>query len=217
MTVVAIAALGILIQFASAPEMFSVAFGIPFPPGLIYIAGAVAIVWAGRRSAWSSMATIALSAWILVGGLLSDVLIDNLTSSNSALVAGTVVMGSGLLLSSVAGAAALLKNRHTTGESQPRPLSRRNPGRTSVIGLAGAERLDFNGPGPIPFFALAIAVTLVRGRYVVGLALVLSTVFLGAVFSNPGPLARLADTSDLLGFGSTLFHAGSLVVIIIAG
>jgi Na+-driven multidrug efflux pump len=60
-------------------------------------------------------------------------------------------------------------------------------------------------------------VAFTRGRYVIGLALVLSVVYLGAVFSNPEPIARLANPSDALGFASTLLHALFLVMTIIAG
>jgi K+-sensing histidine kinase KdpD len=87
----------------------------------------------------------------------------------------------------------------------------------NVIGHAVAERMDFRGPGPIPFLILALAVAFVRGRYAIGLALVLSVVYLGAAFTNPDPTARLANPSDTLGFVPTALHAMFLVMTIVAG
>jgi hypothetical protein len=224
----AIGALGILIQFAAAPELFGTAFGVPFPPGLIYIAGAIIIVWLDQRSAWSPMAAIALSAWIVFGGLLAGDLVENLMATDPVLVGGNVVMVAGLLFSMIASVVAVASNRRVRTERSPNPLSAHNPRRPFVVAtlaglvlagasLAAAERMDFQGAGPTPFLLLAVAVALTRGRYVIGLALVLSIVYLGAVFSNPEPIARLANPSDALGFASTLLHSFFLVMTIIAG
>jgi hypothetical protein len=223
-----IGALGILIQFAAAPELFGMAFGVPFPPGLIYIVGAVVIVWLDQRSVWSPMAAVALSAWIVLGGLLAGDLTANLTAPDPVLVAVNVVMVLGLLASIVAGIVAVASNMRARPERLPHPLSARNPRRPFVVAtfvglvlagatLAVAERMDFQGPGPIPFVLLAFAVAFVRGRYVIGLALVLSIVYLGAVFSNPEPIARLANPSDVIGFASTVSHSFFLAMTIIAG
>jgi hypothetical protein len=224
----AIGAIGILIQFAAAPALFGTAFGVPFPPGLIYIAGAIAIVWMDQRSAWSPMAAIALSAWIVFGGLLAGDLVENLTAPDPILVAGNIVMVAGLVSSMIASVIAVVSNRRVRTERSPNPLSAHNPRRPFVVAtlaglvlagvsLAAAERMDFQGPGPIPFLLLAIAVAFTRGRYVIGLALVLSIVYLGAVFSNPEPIARLTNPSDTLGFASTLLHAFFLLMTVIAG
>jgi hypothetical protein len=138
------------------------------------------------------MAAIALPAWIVFGGLLAGDLVENLMAADPLLVGGNVVMVAGLLFSMVASVDAVASNRRGRTERSPNPLSTHNPRRPFVVAtlaglvlagasLAAAERMDFQGPGPIPFLLLAVAVAFTRGRYVIGLALVLSIVYLGAV------------------------------------
>jgi hypothetical protein len=218
-----IGALGIGIQWVGAPEIFG-----GFPPGILFIAAAAAIVWVDRRSAWSPLAAVLLSFWIAVGGLASGKLGDNLASSNVVLVAGNVVMLLGLLFSAVAGVFAIRHNRRARQGAQVKPLSADNPHRVAVlvmvaglladaIGDAAPEGLDWDGPGPAVFFGLAVMVALIPGRFAITLSAILSAAFVYGALTNPEPLEKLSTPSDLLGFAGILLQLLGLVVAVVAG
>lgn len=223
-----VAALGILIQFVAAPDHFAEVLGVPFPPGLIYIAGASVVVWLDQGSTWSPMGAIALSLWIVFGGLGSGDLTANLTSSNTMLVVGNIVMVIGLVLSCVAGGVVIGRNRRVASEPLPAPLSARNPRRrahvslvlllgASAVTLAFAESFEFQGAGPFPFLVLAVLTAFVHGRYMVGIAIVFAIVYFGSAVTNPAPTARLSEPSETLAFVSTALHLLSLLGAIAAG
>ena len=96
----AVGGLGIVIQFLAAPEKFGDA---PIPPGLYFLAGAALVVWLARRWRWSPLVAVLLAAWIIFGGLHGGQLITNLTTPNTGLVVGVLVMLLGLLCTIVMG------------------------------------------------------------------------------------------------------------------
>lgn len=222
----AVAALGLLIQWAADPALF---WPPGFPPGLLFVGGAAAIVWLDRRSAWSPLAAVVMSLWITVGGLMGGDLQKNLGSGDVGLVAGNVVMELGLLFSAVAGCVAVAANRRDhAGTPQVKPLSRENPRRTAVlvvtgglladaIGDAAPEGLVWDGPGPVLFLGLAVAVALVPGRFMTLLAMPLCGAFVVGCLTNPEPLQALATPSDPLPFVGILVQLAGLTTALLAG
>lgn len=224
----AVGGLGILIQFFAEPELFAKVLGIPFPPGLVYIAGAGAVVWLDQRSTWSPMAAVALSTWIALGGLLSGDLINNLESANSGVVAGNVVMLAGLVFSSVAGLTVIARNRGRQSQPRPHPLSSANPRRGAYLATVGmlalaalsiavAEQFEFQGGGPYPLMILMVAVALIRAQYVLGMAIVFAIVYFGSALASPAPMDRLSTPSAVVEFGATVVHLLSLLGVVVAG
>lgn len=218
-----IAALGLLIQWMSAPDVFP-----GFPPGLFYVAGACAVVWFDRRAVWSPAGAVVLSLWIVVGGLAGGDLIGNLVLGNAGLTTGIIVMVLGLLMSAAAGIVAIVHNRRAGALPSPKPLSTNNPRRVAVIvtvvGLVidaiadGApEGLNWDGPGPVLFLILAALVAFVPGRTMPALAVVISCTFVFAAFTNPEPLERLANPGELVGFGFQVLQILGLCVAIAGG
>lgn len=219
-----LAALALLVQWAAAPDLFP-----GFPPGILYIGAAAAIVWLDRGTPWSPLAAVVLSLWISIGGLAGGDLVDNLTSPDTLLVAGNVVMLAGLLTSSVAGVLAIRHNRRHLTASPPRPLSRANPRRVAVgfavagmladaVGDAAPEALDWDGPGPVLFAVLALLVAFVPGRFMLLLSIPLCAAFIMGVFANPEPMERLTNpTAHPLGFAGTLVQLLGLTTAVIAG
>lgn len=220
----AVGAAGLVVQWVAAPEKFA-SFG--FPPGLIYLVVAGLIVWFDRRSTWSPAAAVGLALWIVIGGLGSGELIPNLTSSHAGVVTGNLVMCAGLLVSAVAGVAAIAENRR---HAKPviMPLSTRNPRRTTMlvliaallavaVGDAAPEGLRWDGPGPVLFAALALLTALVPGRSMILLAILMSGAFVVGAARSPEVLDRLSTPSDVLGFGSSILQIAGLVVAVTAG
>lgn len=218
-----IGALGILVQWISAPELFP-----GFPPGIVWVVGAAAIVWFDRDTTWSPLAAVVLSVWIVVGGYLGGDLADNLRSDDDGLVTGNVVMIVGLLCSAVAGVFAIVHNRRVATAPAVKPLSRENPRRVAVIvtiaGLVtdavadGApEGLNWDGPGPVLFLLLAVIVAVTPGRFMIMIAVLLSSGFVVGALTNPEPLARLSNPADVIPFGFMVLQITGLVVAIVAG
>jgi hypothetical protein len=215
--------LGLVIQWIAEPSLFSAGF----PPGLIYVLSAASIVWLDRRAPWAPIGAVALSLWIVVGGIAGGNLTDNLRSPNLGVAAGTVVMVLGLLLSVVSGIVAIVRNRRAMTEKPAKPLSALNPRRAAyavaVLGLlmdavgdAAPEGLNWDGPGPVLFLALALLVAFVPGQFMVMLAMVLSAAFVVGSFSSPEAAARFTDSSPLVSVAAYVQTAG-LVVALFAG
>ena len=220
----AVAAIGILVQWAAAPAIFP-----GFPPGIVFIAGAAGIVWLDRRATWSPVTAIALSAWIVLGGIAGGDLINNLMSADSLLVAGNIIMVAGLCLSAVAAVFTIVHNRRTLPpEARTKPLSHANPRRAAIIattagllvaaiGDAAPEGLDvteWDGPGPVLFLLLAIMVALIPGRFTALLAIVLSSAFVVGALTNPESVQRLTTPVALLGFSSGILQLLGLLTAI---
>lgn len=219
----AIGAVGILVQWLSAPEIFP-----GFPPGIVWVLGAAAIVWFDRRTTWSPLAAVVLGLWIVIGGYAGGDLRDNLASPNGGLAAGNIIMIVGLLFSAAAGVLAIRHNRRTMTEAAVKPLSRDNPRRTAVIvtiaGLVtnavadGApEGLDWDGPGPALFLILAIIVAITPGRFMIMIAVLLSMGFVVGALTNPEPLDRLSNPGDFIPFGFMVLQITGLLVATVAG
>lgn len=219
------AACGLIVQWIAAPETFA---GFGFPPGFLYIIVAGLIVWVDRHSVWSPAAAVGLALWIVVGGLAGGVLIPNLTSDDLGVVLGNVVMTVGLVLASVAGGIAIVHNRRHQPGAQVKPLSIRNPRRTVMVvlvvalvavavGDAAPEGLQWDGPGPVLFLALALLVALVPGRSMVLLAVLMSVAFVVGAVQSPEAISRLSAPSEVLGFGSTVLQILGLAVSVVAG
>lgn len=97
---------GLLIQWLADPAKFAGAkatFGLPFPPGILFIAvfGALSLVTA--RWWWHPIFAVLIAFWIVgVGGIAGE-LTPNLLSHNVGTVIGNVVMSLGLIATVVAG------------------------------------------------------------------------------------------------------------------
>ncbi|WP_199931313.1 hypothetical protein [Streptomyces sp. CB02923] len=218
-----LAGAGLVLQWIGEPARFP-----GFPPGLVYIAAAAAIVWLDRRSPWSPVAAVVLSLWIVGGGLAGGNLTANLASDTTLMVAGNAVMLLGLGTSTVAGALAIRHNLRQRTAPLVKPLSAENPRRPAVwiviaglladaIGDAAPEGLRWDGPGPAMFAALAVLVALVPGRAIPLLCIPLSGAFILGVFINPEPLAVLTNPgADALGFGGIVLQLAGLTTAMVA-
>lgn len=201
-----IGAIGILIQWQAAPQLFG-----GFPPGIVYIAGGAAIVLLDRRSPWSPASAILLAAFIAVGGLLGGDTARNLNMHNLGVTIGVWTLYAGLALAVIAGVVAIIIGRRDTPGRQPAPYSRENPRRTSTLiavgGLflaaiadAAPEGLHWDGPGPVVFLVLALLALFVPGRHVLMLSTLLAAAFVyGAIDNTPADhLTTPADTMPFI-------------------
>ncbi|WP_103336550.1 hypothetical protein [Amycolatopsis sp. CA-126428] len=116
---------GLLVQWAADPARFSAAqqsFGIPFPPGILFIAGAGLLMLATSRWWWHPIFAVVIAFWIAGVGTLAGQLTPNLVSPNAGTVAGTVVMAAALLLAAIAGFVGMVSGRRRSA------VPARNPG-----------------------------------------------------------------------------------------
>jgi hypothetical protein len=218
----AIGAIGILIQWQAAPQLFG-----GFPPGTFYIAGGAAILLLDRRSPWSPASAILLSAFIAIGGLASGDTARNLNMNNLGVTIGVWVMSGGLALSVLTGIVAIIVGRRNASGRQPAPYSQENPRRTSTLIAVGAlflaaiadaapEGLHWDGPGPVMFLILALLTLFVPGRHVRMLSALLSAAFVYGAFDNI-PADHLTTPSDTMPFiWANLQLLGYLVATIAA-
>jgi hypothetical protein len=201
----AIGAIGILIQWQAAPQLFG-----GFPPGVCYLAGAAAIVLLDRRSPWSPASAILLSAFIAIGGLLGGDTSRNLAMGNPGVTIGLWTLYAGLALSVLAGVVAIVAGRRTAPGRQPAPYSEENPRRTSTLITVGAlflaaiadaapEGLHWDGPGPVVFLILALLALFVPGRHIMMLSALLSAAFVYGAFDNI-PADHLTTPADTMPF-----------------
>ncbi|HJP73851.1 MAG TPA: hypothetical protein VJ914_06265 [Pseudonocardiaceae bacterium] len=184
-----IGVVGLLIQWQAAPQLFG-----GFPPGIVYVAGAAAIVLLDRRSPWSPASAILLSAFIAIGGLAGGDTSRNLAMGNLELTIGMGVLYAGLALSVIAGVVAIIVGRRGAAR-QPAPYSRENPRRTITLiavggmflaGISDAapEGLHWDGPGPVMFLILGLLTLFVPGRHIAMLSALLSAAFIYGAFDN---------------------------------
>ena len=206
---------GLLVQWWAAPQLFG-----GFPPGIVYVGGAAAIVLLDRRSPWSPASAILLSAFIAIGGLAGGDTARNLDTGNVGLITGVWILYAGLAVSVIAGVVAIVIGRRTAPGRQPAPYSRANPRRTATLIAAGGmflaaiadaapEGLHWDGPGPVVFLILGLLVLFVPGRHIVMLSALLSAAFVYGAFDNMAtdhlttpsqPVAFVFANLQLLGY-----------------
>ena len=201
----AIGAIGILIQWQAAPQLFG-----GFPPGIIYVAAGAGILLLDRRSPWSPVSAILLSAFIAIGGLAGGDTSRNLDMGNAGVTIGVWVLYAGLALSVLAGIVAIIVARRTAPGRQPAPYRRANPRRTptliatgglflSAIADAAPEGLHWDGPGPVVFLILGLLTLFVPGRHIVMLSTLMSAAFVYGAFDNI-PADHLTTPADTVPF-----------------
>jgi hypothetical protein len=98
------AAVGILIIFTSAPDLFPAV-----PPGPIILAATAGLV-AFVPARWTLALGMIVPLFIIAGGLTSGGLADNL-SENAGAIAGTAIQLAALIVAIAAGATATLAGR----------------------------------------------------------------------------------------------------------
>jgi hypothetical protein len=107
-----VAVVGLLIQWVADPGKFDGAnktFGLPFPPGILFIAVFGLLSLLTRRWRWHPVFAMLIAVQIVVGGTLADKLQPNLASGDAGTVIGNVVMVVGLVGSFVAGLVAIVR------------------------------------------------------------------------------------------------------------
>jgi hypothetical protein len=105
---------GLLVQWVADPAKFSAAqgfFGLAFPPGILFIVLAGLLMLATARWWWHPVFGVFIAFWIVGVGTIAGQLTPNLVSADPGTVAGNVVMSAGLLLTFVAGIAAMISGR----------------------------------------------------------------------------------------------------------
>ena len=110
----AVAIVGLLVQWAADPGKFSAAqgfFGLAFPPGILFIVVAAALTAVTARWWWHAVFSVVIAFWIAGVGGISGQLTPNLFSSNPGTSAGNAVMTAGLLVAFVAGIASMVRAR----------------------------------------------------------------------------------------------------------
>lgn len=101
---------GLVVQTIAEPAKFAAAersFGVPFPPGILFILGAAVLMLATCRWRWHPVFAVLIGLQIVVGGVLAGVLLPNLVSPVIGTVVGNAVMTVGLVAAIVAGVVAI--------------------------------------------------------------------------------------------------------------
>ncbi|TWE11357.1 hypothetical protein [Rudaeicoccus suwonensis] len=105
---------GLLIQWIADPSKFDGAnktFGLPFPPGILFLVAFGAATALTLRWWWHPIPSAFIAFWIVgVGGIAGE-LTPNLTSSNLGTVLGNVVMSVGLIATFCAGIIGAARGR----------------------------------------------------------------------------------------------------------
>src|SRR5262249_53554086 len=115
---------GLVVQWIADPGKFddaSGAFGIPFPPGILFIAAFGVLVLLTARWWWHPVFAVLIGFWIVVGGTLAGKLLPNLVSHNAGTVIGNTVMTAGLVLAVVAGVRSMITERRSRRAARGRP------------------------------------------------------------------------------------------------
>nr|WP_157528541.1 hypothetical protein [Kibdelosporangium sp. MJ126-NF4] len=205
-----VATIGIGLQWLNYPQAL--------PPGLLYVAGAIAILLLERRSRWAPMGAVAMSGWIFLGGLSGGPLIKGLTSTKDIVLIGNWVMVAGLVVSVIAAVVAMATARPT----EPN-LERSTPVVVTSVGLlvfaignAMIFGLKLERPIAIVFIVMALLIPVVRHRFMIMISIVMSAAFLEGLLSQGG-VARLGTPSEVVDFGATLLMLGGLTAALIAG
>ena len=125
-----VAVVGLLIQWVADPDKFAGAnktFGLPFPPGILFIAVFGLLTFLSRRWRWHPVFAMLIAVQIVVGGALADKLQPNLVSDNAGTVLGNVVMVVGLVGSFVCGLVAMGTPRGLGGPRSDPGVAPREP------------------------------------------------------------------------------------------
>ncbi|MFE9583275.1 hypothetical protein ACFYO1_43360 [Nocardia sp. NPDC006044] len=101
--------LGLIIQWIADPAKFP-----GFPPGILVIAVFAILVALTARWWWTPLLATLIATFIALGGLLGGALLDNLSSGNTATIAGNIILYTGLTIAAIAGILATIDNRRTT-------------------------------------------------------------------------------------------------------
>ena len=115
---------GLIVQWFADPSKFAVAsdsFGIPFPPGILFILAFGLLVLLTARWWWHAVFGVIIAFWIAGVGTLAGQLTPNLTSHNPGTVAGNVVMTAGLILAFVAGIRSMITGLRTRRTARSKP------------------------------------------------------------------------------------------------
>ncbi|MFE0387694.1 hypothetical protein ACFW1F_26975 [Streptomyces bungoensis] len=114
---------GLIIQWIAEPAKFSDAegsLGVPFPPGIAFIAAFGLLMLFTARWWWHAVFGVFIAFWIVGVGSLADQLQPNLVSDNPGTVAGNVVMAAGLILAFVAGLVSMTAARRSRTSARSR-------------------------------------------------------------------------------------------------
>jgi hypothetical protein len=87
----------------------------------------------------------------------------------------------------------------------------------AAVGDAAPEGLNWDGPGPLLFAALALLTAVVPGRSVLLLSALFAVAFLVAAPTFPESAARLAHPADVLPFAGTLTQVIGLAMAVVTG
>ncbi|MGW3356876.1 hypothetical protein ACWDFL_15850 [Streptomyces bungoensis] len=115
---------GLIIQWIAEPAKFSDAegnIGVPFPPGIAFIAAFGLLMLFTARWWWHAVFGVFIAFWIVGVGSLADQLQPNLVSDSPGTVAGNVVMAAGLILAFVAGLVSMTAARRSRRAARSRP------------------------------------------------------------------------------------------------
>ncbi|MEU8689877.1 hypothetical protein [Streptomyces sp. NPDC048665] len=116
--------MGLIIQWIADPSKFSEAggtFGIPFPPGILFIVGFGLLSLLTARWWWHPVFAVLIAFWIVGAGSMADKLQPNLVSDNDGTVAGTVIMAVGLIVAFSAGLVSMFTARRARKSTRNHP------------------------------------------------------------------------------------------------
>jgi hypothetical protein len=112
---------GLVVQAVAEPSRFAdaqAAFGVPFPPGILFVVAAAALTVATCRWRWHPVFAVLIGLWIVGAG--AGFLVRNLASPVAGTVAGNAVMAVGLIGAVVAGIVALAAPRRSGSRAAAR-------------------------------------------------------------------------------------------------
>ena len=94
---------GLIIQWIAVPSKFPA-----FPPGIVVLVVCGVLVAVGIRWWWTPIFAVLMAIWIIVGGIIGQELVDNLSSGQLGTITGNVVMCLGLVTAAISGILAMI-------------------------------------------------------------------------------------------------------------